>query len=120
MPANRRHLLIEQGATWFDDMLLTQYEGGPPLDLTGMSLVMVICADADSAAVLLELSSANGRITTEPLLGIVRRRIAASDTALLNFDQAVYQIELHSAAEEVRIEQGNITLSRAIPRWPVV
>ena len=116
MPATRRNLLIEQGATWFDDMLLTQYAGGPPLDLTGMSLVMVICLEADSTQVLLELSTANGRITTEPLLGIVRRRIAAADTALLNFDQALYQIELRSADEEVRIEQGGVTLSRAIPR----
>lgn len=116
MPAKRRNFLIEQGSTWFDDMLLTQYPGGPALDLTGMSLVMQIRPDVDSAVVLLELSTANGRITTEPLLGIVRRRIGAADTALLNFETAVYDIELRTTDEEVRIEQGSVALSRGVTR----
>ncbi len=116
MPAKRRNLLIEQGQTWFDDMLLTQYPGGPALDLTGMSLVMQIRPDVLSAVVLLELSTANGRITTEPLAGIVRRRISAADTALLNFETAVYDIELRTTNEEVRIEQGTVALSRGVTR----
>lgn len=116
MPASRRNLFIEQGQTWFDDVLLTQYPGGPPLDLTGMSLVMQIRPDVASDVVLIELSTANGRITTEPLAGIVRKRISAADTALLNFDTAVYDIELRTTAEEVRIEQGSVALSRGVTR----
>lgn len=116
MPAKRRNLTIEQGQTWIDDLLLTQYHGGPPLDLTGASFVMQIRAEIDSDVVLLELSTANGRITTEPLAGIVRRRISAADTAALSFDEAVYDIELRTSDEEVRIEQGSVALSRGVTR----
>lgn len=116
MPAQRRNLLIEQGTTWIDDMLLTQYPGGPALDLTGMTLMMQIRPDVASDVVLIELSTANGRITTEPLLGIVRRRISAADTSALSFDRAVYDIELRTTDEEVRIEQGTVALSRGVTR----
>lgn len=116
MPAKRRSLLIEQGATWFDDAMLTQYEGGPALDLTGMDFVMQIRPDVDSDVVLIELSTANGRITTEPLLGIVRRRIEAADTALLTFTAAVYDLYLYTGTERVRTEQGSVTLSLGVTR----
>ena len=127
MTATKQTITIEQGAT-FDDTIAVHQPApvGTPaadllvFDLAGYDVRMHIrptVADTDpSPEPLLALTLANGRITvTAP--NLIRRRIEAADTAALNFDAAVYDLELQAPDGTVaRPLQGSVKLSREVTR----
>lgn len=106
---------IEQGATWKHSLLLKSGgETGTPVNLTGYTAKMQVRAGLGSAAVLLELSTANARIIITPLTGKVDFEVSAAATAALNFITAVCDLILTSSGGEVtRLFQGTVTLSLA-------
>lgn len=119
MPAANLYITIEQGATFRHSLALKVGAGvtSPALDMTGYSARMQLRADYTATDVLLELTSSNGRIIITPLAGTLELAISATDTALLDFSKAIYDLEIESANGEVtRILQGVITLSKEVTR----
>jgi len=119
MPAAKLDLLIEQGATFKHTLFVKQgaAESGPPADLTGYTARMQIRSEVESTSILIELTVSNGRIAITPAEGKIAITISAADTAALEFEVGVYDVELVSASGEVdRIVQGKVTLSREVTR----
>ena len=116
MPAGKLDLLIEQGAT-FKHALLVEDNSGSALDLTGFTARMQLRPEIESADVLLELTTENGRITIAPLTGRLDLEVEADDTGALTFETAVYDLELIDPAGDVlRLLQGRVRLSPEVTR----
>lgn len=82
-------LLIRQGFDFNDEFTwLAGEECGPlvPINLTGCTALLQVRATPDSPDVLLEMSTANGRILLNEEPGKVRYFVAAADTASLWWD----------------------------------
>lgn len=119
MPAAKLNLSIEQGATWRHSLALKAGSGtgAPALDMSGYTARMQVRAELAAPDVLLELTSANGRITITPLDGRIDITVSATDTSGLQFERAVYDLEIESAGGEVtRVLAGMVTLSRQVTR----
>ncbi|MGY8903714.1 MAG: hypothetical protein ACKVIH_04105 [Burkholderiales bacterium] len=118
MPAAVQNITIEQGATWpWTLELHSASEAGPVLDLTGYTAHMQVRSTVDSATVLTELSTSNGRITITAGTGLIELLLTAEQTAALNFESAVYDLELRSADGYVlRLFKGEITLDPEVTR----
>lgn len=127
MPAGRYNFLIEQGATFQLDL---QYKdsNNNPINLTGYSGRLQIRQTLPSPTVILCLSSSlqpdgtginfsgsNG--TTSPTSGSIGIYISAVSSSLLNFDQAVYDLEIQNSGGFVtRLIEGNVQLSKEVTR----
>lgn len=117
LPIAQADICIFQGAT-FNQTLY--YETGDPLapaDLSGQTAKMHIRSKPESKALILELSTDNGRIILNETTGSIRLLISASDTANLSVcDKAVYDLELYNGAVTTRILQGNVIISPQVTR----
>lgn len=91
-------------------------EYNQPVDLTGYTGRMQIRPKLESAEIILELTSANGRIVIDEVNSTISLVINAEDTALLNFTGAVYSMELVSGTEVVPFINGSITLVKEVTR----
>lgn len=71
----------------------------------------------ESPNVLLELSTANGRVTVTPLAGVIDLRIEANDTDELIFESGVYDIKVEFPGDpgtEIRLLEGQIKVSPGV------
>jgi len=112
-------ICIFQGATFDQTLFYETGEPSTPVNLTGYTAKMQIRSKPESKAVILELSTTNGRITLNSgsQNGAIRLFISATDTALLSVcDKAVYDIELYNVAVTTRILQGNVIISPEVTR----
>ncbi|MFM9881196.1 MAG: hypothetical protein ACKVOO_12400 [Burkholderiaceae bacterium] len=118
MAALVKNHTIEQGATWvYEFELHAEAVDGPLIDLTGWHADMQVRQAIEAAAVEIELSTDNGRITITPAAGQVRLALSASETATLNFETAVYDLELVGPTGFVlRLYKGEITLDKESTR----
>lgn len=119
MPAGKLDLLIEQGATFKQQLLIKQGDSAaaPAMDLTGYTARMHMRTAVESADVAMECNTINGRINITPLEGRIDIVISATDTAALTIDGGVYDLEIESAGGEVtRVVQGKVKLSREVTR----
>jgi hypothetical protein len=121
LPIAEADICIFQGAT-FNQTLYWQ-SGSPsvPIDLTGYTAKMHIRSKPESKAVILELSTSNGRITLGTAgnftTGAINLFISAADTANLSVcDTAVYDLELTLGSVVTRILQGNVIISPEVTR----
>ena len=113
--AARLRLDINQGETFRKPFVWKS--GGVPVNLTGYTARMQIRSDVDSPTIITSLTTENGGITVGNTDGAFALYISAADTALLNFDQGVYDVELVSASGDVRrIIQGDVYLSPEVTR----
>lgn len=129
MPAGKYSFIIEQGTT-------TQFEiqykdvNSTPVDLTGYGAKMQIRPSIDSTEAYLTLSSSlqadgtglnmsgsdGNKPTTSGSIGII---ISSTTSSLLNFSQAVYDLEIYSSENPprvVRLLEGQIKLSKEVTR----
>ena len=119
LPIAIADICIFQGAT-FDQVIY--YETGTPstpVNLTGVTAKMHIRSKPESKALILELSTTNGRITLNygSNNGAIRLFISATDTANLSVcDKAVYDLELYNGGVTTRILQGNVIISPEVTR----
>ena len=119
LPIAQADICIFQGATF--DQVLYYETGSPstPVDLSGQTAKMHIRSKPESKALILELSTTNGRITLNygSNNGAIRLFISATDTANLSVcDKAVYDLELYNGAVTTRILQGNVIISPEVTR----
>jgi hypothetical protein len=119
LPIAEADICLFQGATF--DQTLFYESGNPPVavDLSGYTAKMHIRSKPESKAVILELSTSNGRIALNygSSNGAIRLFISATDTAQLSVcDKAVYDLELYNGAVTTRILQGNVIISPRVTR----
>jgi len=108
-------LKIDQGATLRKPF--TWKAGGEPVDLTEFTARMQIRETIDAEEVIAELTTENGGIIIGPDPGAFQIHMPATDTAALDFDSAVYDLELVSPTGDVtRILAGDVTLTREVTR----
>jgi hypothetical protein len=88
-----------------------------PINLTGFTARMQVRAATSSSSVILELTTANNRVSLGGADGTVNLLVAASDTAQLAPGQYVYDLELVSLGGEVtRLVEGNFVVKAEVTR----
>lgn len=126
MAAGRYSFVIEQGSTL---NLELQYKdaSGTPIDLTDYGGRMQIRPSVASSTVYITLSSSlepdgtglnfsGSNSQTPPTSGSIGVYISAVSSSLLNFDTAVYDLELYSGSYATRILEGQVKLSKEVTR----
>lgn len=115
MTASIYNFVIEQGATTV--IPIQWLSNNIPTDITGYDIRCQLRQTAFSAAVLDELTIANGRITTNPTNGEFELDFPPEITKLYAFQTAVYDVELESGTGVVtRLIQGTVTLSPEVTK----
>lgn len=117
--AFRVNLSIDQGSDFDRTFTLKNgpAESRTPVDLTGYTARMQVRQDIDDEDPLLELTTENGGIVLGDAAGTIQLVLTATQTAGLDFDSAVYDLELVSGAGRVRrLMRGVVTLSREVTR----
>ena len=121
LPIAQADICIFQGATFSQTLFWETGTPSTPVNLTGYSAKMQIRSKPESKAVIIELSTTNGRITLgtsgDLTTGAINLFISASDTANLSVcENAVYDLELTSGSVVTRILQGNVIISPEVTR----
>ena len=114
--AGTRNLVVQQAASFVLQLTVKTGDPATPVDLTGASAKMEVRSDT-AIGVVLELSTANGRITIDGPNGVLTLRIAAADTAALSLVDfpARYDLLLTYADTTVdRILEGLVRLNPAV------
>lgn len=115
--ATKLDIVIEKGAR-FTRTLQVRNSDGTLFDLTGYSGRMQIRETLDSVAVLVEATTANGRITINVPSSTVTVTIGADITDAMTWTSGVYDLEVFGAspADVVRVVEGNASLSWQVTR----
>lgn len=116
MPAGKHDIIIEQGAT-FRRVITWKDSSGSPINLTGWSAKMQVRERVRDSDVVLECSTANGRIVLGGSAGTIT--IVAQDevTTLLSDMRGVYDLELTSPGGEVtRLLRGSAEIIGEVTR----
>jgi hypothetical protein len=126
MAAGKLSFIIEQGSTLSLGLTYTDATGSY-IDLSRFGGRMQIRPDRTSEDVYITLSSSlqpdgtglnfsgsNGN--TDPRSGSICIFISAVSSSLLDFNQAVYDLELHSGSFVERLLEGNVQLSKNVTR----
>jgi hypothetical protein len=117
MAAFRLPLTILQGETFSHPLVWKAGVPAVPVDLTGCSARMQVRSVVTSGAVLLELTSANGRIQLGGSSGEIELRLTAAETEALAWRNAVYDLEIvHSDASVRRLLEGSIKVKPEVTR----
>ena len=117
LPIAEADICVFQGATFNQTLFYETGEPSAPVSLAGYTAKMHIRSKPESKALILELSTTNGRIVLNEATGSIRLFILASDTAQLSVcDKAVYDLELYNGAVTTRILQGNVIISPEVTR----
>ena len=121
LPIAEADICIFQGATFNQTLFYETGEPSTPVNLTTppYTAKMQIRSKPESKAVVLELSTTNGRIVLNESTGSIRLFISATDTATLSVcDKAVYDLELYDSGSSTttRILQGNVIISPEVTR----
>jgi hypothetical protein len=119
LPIAEADICVFQGATFNQTLFYETGEPSAPVNLAGFTAKMHIRSKPESKALILELSTDNGRIVLNEATGSIRLSISAQDTANLSVcDKAVYDLELYDTVNNVttRILQGNVIISPEVTR----
>ena len=109
-------LTIYQGSDFSQVITFLQTAGGTPVDLTGLTGRMQIRNVQSSPTVLMELTTANGRLTFGGETGVVTMTLNATETATILTD-GVYDLEfVTSATSAARWLEGRVILSNEVTR----
>lgn len=114
MLAGQYDITVEQGST-FNLTLVYKDQRGYVIDLTGYSARMQLRSSVASSAVVLDLTTANGRISIDGAAGKISLLIAAADTAGLS-GTGVYDLELVNGLIVQRVLEGSYTISPEVTR----
>lgn len=117
MAAFKTGISILQGETFHK--VYTWKAGAPavPVDLTGCTARMQVRAQVQNADVLLELSTANGRIGLGGAAGTITLDLSATDTAALAWTLGVYDLEIvHPDGSVRRLMAGPVKVSPEVTR----
>lgn len=114
MSAGYHHFIIEQGAT-FGQTLTLKDSAGSAINLTGFTGAMSLKRNPSATDTVLSLTTSNGRMTIDGSAGTVALLISATDTAALEADDGVFDLEITSGAAVVtRLIEGTYSIRRNI------
>jgi hypothetical protein len=125
MAAGKYSFIIEQGATTNFQINWTD-ESGSAIDLTGYQSRMQIKNSYDSAPLLslssslksdgtgINLSGSNG--TTPLSSGSIAVYISAVSSSILDFSEALYDLEMVNGNEVTRLLEGKVKLSKNVTK----
>lgn len=115
--AGKAKLKIEQGATFRHKFIWSAGTPPVPVDLTGCIIRMQVRSEIKSKTVLLELTTENGGILLEPLLGSISLYISATDTAEFTWTQGVWDLEIEYTDGTVkRLLKGSVLVDPEVTR----
>ena len=110
------NIACNQGATFQRSITWTD-SARNPYNLTGYSARMHVRETVESANTIVQLTTANSRISLGGAAGTVNLTIAATDTANLTPGLYVYDLELVSSANVVtRLIEGNFNVRAEVTR----
>lgn len=108
---------IEQSATYSHNLYYREPDGTTPIQLYNCTAKMQVRPGAGSSILYIELSTENGRIVIDPLLGKISLIISATDTlAITPIKDALYDLELYFHDTNIikRLIEGKITVKAGI------
>lgn len=115
MPATRKDLTIEQGATF--ELVVEVTDNGMPVNLTGATARMQIREDVRSTNVLKSLTSPSGGLVITPATGLITIKMTDEETAVLTWLRGVYDLEVEFSNGEVnRVLRGDVWVSLEVTR----
>ena len=114
MGAARYDFLIEQGVTWAKDIYWKDSNSNYIIT-SGYTADMQVRPSKGSSALILELSTTNGRIIITGASGLFALSLTAVETRALTFDVGVYDLEVTSVAGLVyRLLEGTVSLNKEV------
>lgn len=123
LPIAQADICIFQGATFSQTLFWEVGTPPTPVNLTGYTAKLQIRSTHKSKAVILELSTSNGRITLgtggDFTTGAINLSISATDTAQLSICddiKPVYDLEMTSGSTVSRILQGNVIIAPEVTK----
>ena len=114
MQAGRYDFSIKQGST-FSKVLIYKDDDGVVINLTGYQAKMQLRESVNSN-VLLELTTANGRLIITPLEGKIEMHLTPAETKALSFCKALYDLDIFTASNKYTILEGSVTLIKEVTR----
>jgi len=112
----RVDLTIYQGSDFNQVVTFLQTAGGTPVNLTGLTGRMQIRQTLASSDIIMDLTTANGRLTFGGATGVVTMTLTAAETATILTD-GVYDLEfVTSATSAARWLEGLVILSKEVTR----
>lgn len=116
MPSQKYDFYIEQGTTW-TRQLVCKDGADEVVDLSNYTARMQIRASTKSTAVLISLTTENGRITIDGPNGSITLLVIPTDTTPLEVTRGVYDIEIIDPTGNVwRIMQGTVYFDPEVTR----
>lgn len=115
MLAGIYNFTCEQGSTFTRVITLYEPDGTTPYDLTGYTARMQVRRETEESSVLVELTTANGRIVLGGEEGTITLSLGASTTASLD-DDGVYDLEIVSGANVHKVLKGVFRLDYEVTR----
>jgi hypothetical protein len=107
--------LMPKGSTF--SRTLTWKISGSAVNLTDYTARMQARASVTSATVVLDLTTANGKITLGGTAGTITLTLSAAETAAVTQQSLAYDLELVSAGGVVtRLVEGQIVLTPEVTR----
>ena len=103
----------------FDRTIVWQDKNGSPVDLTGYSGEMDIREKVEDSATLLEMKTSDSTMVLGGTAGTIQLIRNATATAALNFDRAVYDLELYPAtvvADAIGLLRGQVFFKKEVTR----
>ncbi len=116
MLAGRYNIICDQGST-FQRVIEIKDTDGTVYPLTGYTARMQIRREIDSTTILLELTTANGRIVIYSGLGAIELKLSASETTALTRG-GYYDLEIvkTSTGEVQKVLRGEFRLEKEVTR----
>jgi hypothetical protein len=116
-PAGIYNIVADQGAT-LSRTITWKDSAKKAINITGYTARMHVRATVESASTILELTTANSRITLGGSSGTVTMTVSASDMAAIPEGKYVYDLEIVAPSTGVvnRLIQGNFVVRPEVTR----
>lgn len=115
MTAGVYNWILEQGATLVRSFIYHD-SNDQVVNLTGATARLQIRPYVSSGQTLLELTTANGKLVIDGAAGKITMTITPADTDGIDFDTAVYDLEVVQGGSVTRLLEGTVYFSRQVTR----
>lgn len=113
MPAVKKKLVIEQGAT-FMKRFIRRSASKRPINLTGYKAKFIVKTGI-AGALVVEATTENGMIVIDPLKGVIDIKLTDELTTTFSFTNGWYNLTVEDPSSNVtRLAEGVITLSLSV------
>lgn len=113
MPAIKKKMVIEQGAT-FMKRFIRRSATKKPINMTGYKAKFIVKTSI-GGEVVTEATTENGKIVITGLKGIIDIKLTDEETATFNFTKGYYNLTVEDTLGNIiRLSEGDITLSPSV------